>query len=163
MGDDYGLQFSPTVSMSRQSGAGAGDPNQGVQEAIRTLSLRVPRISGAQGFSPLVNAPGGQGVATPGGMSLDQLLLQIFGGKRPQGPGMGQSQGPSMGQSFAPSFTPGLLDPNRQGGGPPENPFDLQTSSSEPAPQPFPTMPAEAPTTRSSRMYEKYLTEGSGF
>ena len=145
MGDDFGLQFNPTASMNRQGGAGASDPNQGVQEAIRTLSLRVPRISGAQGFSPLMNAPGGQGVATPGGMTLDQLLLQIFGGKRPQGMGQPGQSSPGMGQSFAPSFTPGLLDPQRPGDGPPENPFGLQEQTAAPAPAPFPTTPPEAP------------------
>jgi len=143
MTGDFGLQFSPASSMNRsQNGAGSGDPNQGVQEAIRTLSLRVPRVSGAQGFSPLINALGSQGVATPGGMSLDQLLMQIFGGQRPQGMG---ASAPSMGTSFQPSFTPGLLDPQRTGGGPADNPFDLQQTSAPlpPAPPapPAPTLP----------------------
>jgi hypothetical protein len=108
---DFGLQFSPASSMSRQqNGAGNGDPNQGVQEAIRTLSLRVPRVSGAQGFSPLINAPGSEGLARPGGMTLEQLLLQIFGNQRPQG-AQGtfapQGQAPASVKSYGP-VTPSI-------------------------------------------------------
>jgi len=142
MTGDFGLQFSPVSSMNRQQhGAGNGDPNQGVQEAIRTLSLRVPRVSGAQGFSPLINAPGSEGVTRPGGMTLEQLLMQIFGNQRPGQPSsMGQS--PSMGSSFQPSFTPGLGD--SAGNGAPDNPFDLQNAS--PVAPTAPTAPAFTPS-----------------
>jgi hypothetical protein len=158
MTGDFGLQVSPASSMNRaQNGAGTGDPNQGVQEAIRTLSLRVPRVSGAQGFSPLINAPGGQGVATPGGMSLDQLLMQIFGNQRPQGSqgSMGQAPASSMGQSFQPSFTPGLGSDT--GSGAPENSFGLQQTSAPAAP-----MAPAPPNTPSKFLPGTLSNEGYG-
>ena len=154
---DFGLQFSPASTMNRpqQQGASGGDPNQGVQDAIRTLSLRVPRVSGAQGFSPLINAPGGQGVTLPGGMSLDQLLMQLFGGQRQPGQ---PSMGGSMGQSFQPSFTPGITQgepsPGAQG---PFTPGGFDPTPAQPAPSAPSFTPSKAmPDTSFNEGYQRF-------
>ena len=78
------------------------------EEAIRTLSLRIPHIrGGAPSIAPnqLLQAPGAAGLA-PGGANLgglEQILRKIFGL-------------PATG-SFAPPSAPGMAPPALGGGG----------------------------------------------
>ncbi len=50
MADDFGLSFSPTTTTDPRKAQ--ADPNAPVQEAVRTLSLRLPRVVGARGAAP---------------------------------------------------------------------------------------------------------------
>lgn len=147
--DDFGLTFTPTASNAERSQSNGAASNN-VQEAIRTLSLRIPKFGGAQNFSPLTGT--GSGMTGTPQMGLEQLLARLFGrqGQQQGQPGGGSFGGFGGNSQPAPSVTPGLLDPQRTGGGPPENPFDLQ-----PAPAPPLTTPPAAPV-RSSAMRDKY-------
>lgn len=90
--DTLGLSFAP----NQQQPGGPGGQKPGgmtpVQEAIRTIGLRVPRTVGARAIapSPLMHAAGAGGFATglgglPGasgldpGMGLEELLRKLFG------------------------------------------------------------------------------------
>ena len=115
MAEDFGLTFSPTTSLNKDRNAANADANGPVQEAIRTLSLRIPKVTGGKGLAPqpLLNSMGSQGLGTPGGMNLEMLLKMLFGqggGMNPQG--MGQTQpmpGGSMGAPAPmPNFSPGV-------------------------------------------------------
>jgi len=76
---DLGLTFSPTATTDPTKAQ--RDPNAPVQEAIRTLSLRIPKVLGARGMAPapLLNGPGAAGVMNPQGMDLERLLRMLFG------------------------------------------------------------------------------------
>lgn len=108
MAMDFGLSFNPgqqTGNAQDPQKAGSQTP---IQDAIRTLSLRLPTFRGP-GIAPmpLLTAQGSAGVMGQGQMpgGLQQLLQQMFGqmqpgGMAPQG-GMAQ-QGPP-----APKIIPG--------------------------------------------------------
>jgi len=82
--DTYGLSFSPTASLDKSNKP--TDPNANVQEAIRTLALRIPKVTGAKGFAPdaLMSAQGAS-AAPQGGLGLDRLLAMLFGNQTQQG------------------------------------------------------------------------------
>jgi len=84
MADTYGLSFSPTASLDKSNKP--TDPNANVQEAIRTLALRIPKVTGAKGFAPdaLMGAAGAS-AAPQGGLGLDRLLAMLFGNQTQQG------------------------------------------------------------------------------
>lgn len=57
-------------------------PDQGVQEAVKVLSLRLPRVVGAQSIAPapLLNAPG-----SGGNPRVDSVVNQVLGRMFPNG------------------------------------------------------------------------------
>src|SRR3954468_22422387 len=93
MADNFGLSFAPLgQSASGASGSPAGPGGTGgsvnpLQDAIRVLSLRIPRTVGASPIAPapLLNAVGSAGVSQPQGtpmqpgMDLETLLRRLFG------------------------------------------------------------------------------------
>ena len=114
---DFGMSFNP-------SGAGSGqDPQQGasqtpIQDAIKTLSLRIPRFRGP-GMAPqaLLNAQGGGGMMGAGSMpgGLQQILAQLFGNQGQLG-----AQAPIGGGSApVPNMLPGSGPALPSGGGTP--------------------------------------------
>ena len=129
--DTFGDTFAPTNQDRMKPGQGGASGETGgsvnpIQEAIKTLSYRVPRQTGGQGLAPaaLLSGPGSAGVPTspagmPGGqngvqLGLEQLLRMLFGGGLMGG-------GAPAGGSFAggasaptPIITPGIQNP---GGG----------------------------------------------
>lgn len=85
----FGLSFVPgqQADQTRKPGApGAGAAVSPIQQAIQMLSLRLPRVTGAQGLAPgpLLNAPGGGGFG--GGGGIDALLRLLFGMGGPMNP-----------------------------------------------------------------------------
>ena len=107
--DDFGLTFSPSAAMNKDRASANADGNGPVQEAIRTLALRLPKVYGAQGMSPLMGGQGSQGIGAPG-MGLEQLLARLFG---QQGQQRGQQapagfMGGLGGSAPAPNVIPGL-------------------------------------------------------
>lgn len=133
--DAYGLSFSPTQSLDKTQKP--TDPNANVQEAIRTLALRIPKVNGARGFAPdaLMAAPGAQ-IAPQGGLGLDRLLAALFGNAAPsnQGSAAPPMGGPLAGGASAPApHIGGLLDPQP----------DLL-----PSPEPAPSAPPAPPMPR---------------
>jgi hypothetical protein len=122
--DSYGVSFSPTTSLDKSQTP--TDPNATVQEAIRTLALRIPKVTGAKGFAPdaLMGGTGAQGT-----LGLDRLLSMLFGGSAPQG-----TAAPSA--PMTPRVT-GITDTGQMN--------DLMVSPetpSTPTPSPAPRMPA---------------------
>lgn len=88
-----------------------GDP--GVQEAIKVLSLRLPRVVGAQAISPLLNAAG-----SGGNPRVDSVVNQVMSRMFPQGqppPGGAPMIGPQPGESgtmpVSPRFDGGQPSP----------------------------------------------------
>lgn len=94
MDQSPGLSFSPLNQNnplgSSPYGGSPGPTSSPIQDAIKILSLRIPRAVGASGLAPmgLLNSPGSGGF--PGGQSLESLLMRIFG----QQPGMRVGSGP---------------------------------------------------------------------
>ncbi len=134
MAGDLGLSFAPLPNQgqagSNPAAANASSPAP-VQDAIKMLSLRIPRMAGAApGLAPnaLLGGAGASGLAMPTlpgpGMAaqpgnapnLEELLRRLLGlGAAPQtaGPSAGPSTAPPSGGSFAPlpmpNITPGVL------------------------------------------------------
>lgn len=108
----FGVSFLPGGDGSGNQARPQTDP---VQQAIQMLSLRLPRVVGAQGMSPapLLQSPGGGGLAE----FLQHLFGQgHFGG--PMAPGMGP-MGPGaspMGPGAAPP-TPRVIPGGGDQGG----------------------------------------------
>ena len=71
-----GVNFQPGLSDASNQGKPQGGTNTGagVQEAIKVLSLRLPRVVGAQAVSPqaLLNSQGG------GGSRVDSVVNQVL-------------------------------------------------------------------------------------
>ena len=88
MADNFGVSFDPSMTTDPSKNKGNNNGLTGIQQAIQTLSYRLPKVSGAQGISPLMGQPGsqalsalagaGQGVEAPP-MGLEELLKRLFG------------------------------------------------------------------------------------
>jgi hypothetical protein len=97
MADELGLSFSPTAqAQQQQAQTGALTP---IQQAIRILSLHVPRTARPSSIAPnaLLTAPGAAGLAgagSPGGLDFVTLLRRLLAGGAPPGAGV-QPSGPS--------------------------------------------------------------------
>lgn len=135
-----GVSFQPGIDDERkrreqQNGGQTGN----VQEAIKVLSLRLPKVVGAQGVSPsaLLTSPGGMG--QPDAV-VDRILSRLMP-TSPQAPqGMTPSAMPSPPQSGGMSQIPSipmLPGPQRQGPS-----IDYAPRRNEPAqPVPPPRLP----------------------
>lgn len=142
--DTYGISFSPTQSMDKSQQP--TDPNANVQEAIRTLALRLPKVTGAKGFAPdaLMGGMGAQGQQN-GALGLDRLLAAIFGAG-----GQGGMSNMGGGPVAAPRVT-GIDDPGR--------PIDLVQSPAPEAPQEQAAQ-EQAPQAMPPRTYNKPIMPG---
>lgn len=80
MNESLGISFSPFSGNGADNQQSRSGSAVTPQEAIRTLSLRVPRAVGAGAPAPsaLLNGAGGRGFGG-GGMDLEQLLAMLFG------------------------------------------------------------------------------------
>lgn len=128
-----GISFSPIQDDPTQHGPTANRP---IQEAIRTLSLRIPQTRpGANAIAPnaLMSAPGAAGLAPASGGAnlggLEQILRKLFGlpatgsfapslmaaGPAPAGAGGGGGNIALMpsgsGSAPLPNITPGVVTP----------------------------------------------------
>lgn len=104
MADPLGVSFSPTG----HDGPNAPRPSP-VQQAIQTLSLRIPSHAGTSAFTPqsLLDAPGGAGLGGNADAILELLKKVLFG--PPQGR-MGPGQMPG-GMPEPPAGGGGIPDP----------------------------------------------------
>lgn len=115
---EFGVSFNPGASDGKQPQQQGGPSQTPIQDAIKTLSLRIPQFRGP-GIAPqpLLNATGGSGMMGQGSMpgGLQQILAQLFGN---QGQQQGQG-GQPMGQGSMPpppNIIPGA-GPSVPGGG----------------------------------------------
>lgn len=147
MAEVPGVSFSPLGDPSKD--AGGPTANQPVQEAIRTLSLRIPQIRGAApSVAPnaLMNAPGAAGFApAQGGANLgglEQILRKLFGM-----PATGAFAPPMGGPpSMAPSGGGASFGPSMSGGAAPMPSITPGYGENTPTPQPVdPSLLAPAP------------------
>lgn len=138
----FGLSFAPGENKP------AGNDTGRLQQAIQTLSLRLPRVPGASSFTatPLLNSQGGGALGSPNdAMVLEQLKRLLFGGMQGGAPGgMGGGSAPPSGLAslfggaglpsggFTPRVQPG------SGGDLPRDP--------DPAQSPAPPMPPQTPS-----------------
>ena len=114
----FGINFVPGQDeQQKPQGVGGGPQVSPVQQAIRTISLRLPRVGGAQAMAPgaiapnaLMGAPGGGGLAGMDDMTLEQLLLRLFGGG-PMGMPTGGPGGPPPSRP-PPHIIPGGVPPS---------------------------------------------------
>lgn len=85
--NDFGVTFNPASSMDQSQRGGSPDPNASVQQAIRTLSLRLPSVVGAKSIAPMSLLAGGGSQNMPGGQGqpfgLQQILQILMGGGDP--------------------------------------------------------------------------------
>lgn len=121
-----GVNFQPGVTDQGQPGGGRPG-GSGVQEAIKILSLRLPKVVGAQGLAPLplLTSPGAEGRAErvvediwrrmnpAAAKAPGSPVLPVLG---PSSPFESTDIGPQRYQSPAPSFQPEM--------GGPESPFE---------------------------------------
>jgi hypothetical protein len=93
MADPFGVSFSPTGQNGPNGQPQApGSRPSPIQQAIQTLSLRIPRVAGASAFTaqPLLTSAGGSGLGDPNSAAvLEQLRRMLFGSPA------GMSQGPT--------------------------------------------------------------------
>lgn len=120
MADQFGMSFSPS-----QPGPGQAQNGQRpspIQQAIQTLSLRIPQRAGASAFTPqtLLDSPGGGGLGGDANSAaiLEAIKRMLFGG----GSQHFNERGPQMGGGGQGAPAPGGgFDPGVGGGfGPPE-------------------------------------------
>lgn len=101
----FGVSFVPGGDAS---GNQTKPPTEPLQQAIQMLSLRLPKVVGAQGLAP------GPLLQSPGGGALAELLRQLFGQGRPGGTMAPSMPGASPMAPGAPSLPPPHVVP---GGG----------------------------------------------
>lgn len=97
---NLGISFSPFGDPNSPQPQGGGQQGGAIspQEAIRVLSLRIPRAVGAGAPTPLLpGGPGAGGAAFGGGANLEQLLALLFGR-----PGMPSTEPMNARDLFAP-------------------------------------------------------------
>jgi len=85
---DIGQTFAPIGNPMQRPNGTAGTPAglSGVQQAIKILNLRMPRVQGAAAIAPtlLLNSPGAGGLPQPGrDPILDAILRGVLGGYAP--------------------------------------------------------------------------------
>jgi hypothetical protein len=119
MANPIGQSFAPLGDEDMQNRANGNQGASPVQEAIKTLSMRMPRTVGAGAPAPaaLLNSLGGAGLPTPmGGGQPDNPLLEAL--KR--------LLGGALGGSGLPSFGGGVSSPLSALGGsaPPPSPME---------------------------------------
>lgn len=101
-----GISFQPTDDKGYNPGGQprSAAPSNPVQEAIKVLSLRLPKVVGAQGMapSPLLTSQGSGGNARVDSV-VNQVLARMFG----EGEGQPQAAAPSVPPSMpnAPTFS----------------------------------------------------------
>lgn len=99
-----GVSFQPGSEQNGQSPNGGSKPSSGsgVQEAIRILSLRLPRVLGAQGVAPmpLLTSQG-----SGGNPRVDQIVNQVLARAGMGSPSPMRTEGPSF-SGAAPSQFP---------------------------------------------------------
>jgi hypothetical protein len=86
MPDTLGISFSPANQPGTQ---GSGSRPSPVQQAIQTLSLRIPPHAGASAFTPqaLLESPGGSALGGTPDAILELLKKILFGPQPPGAPG----------------------------------------------------------------------------
>jgi len=114
----FGLSFSPGAPTGPNGQPANGQRPSPIQQAIQTLSLRIPRVAGASAFTaqPLLDSPGGLGLGgNPNSAAmLEQLRRMLFGGADQNGAGVtgfnpapsdnGPSNGPDLAAIFSQIF-----------------------------------------------------------
>lgn len=161
MADPFGISFAPTGDGAQPNGGARPSP---IQQAIQTLSFKIPRVAGASAFTaqPLLTAQGGDALGgNPNSAAiLEQIRRMLFGGQGGQQPGGGGTPSspapsnfsalfgmpgpsPAGGAPFAPSSVPlPRFDPTTT---PPRSPDPSPTYSPTPEPAPASPMPAAQP------------------
>jgi len=148
-----GLSFAPGQDEMTQRQNGAGPSTSPIQEAIRVLSLRMPRVLGASSPAPaaLLSGPGSQGLGGhPGNPIIEQLLRALLGGQTSGGPMDGlpggamiappmmPGPGPMGGGMSGPPLIPGFKFGEQPGPFPPGMPSGGTSSPMPPTPPPNP-------------------------
>ena len=131
-----GVNFQPGADQDQQQQNGGAPKSQGVQEAIKVLSLRLPKVVGAQAVAPhaLLGAQGGMG--RPG---IDSIVESVLAKFFPQA---AQGQGPQM---PAPMVPPGSAQGYPQGAGNAQPQGYQQAQRQAPAQQTAPNFWSQTP------------------
>lgn len=112
MADPFGISFAPTSDGAQPNGGARPSP---IQQAIQTLSFKIPRVAGASAFTaqPLLTAQGGDALGgNPNSAALlEQIRRMLFGQQGGQQQGGGADQG---GTNFSQMF--GMPDTTLTGG-----------------------------------------------
>lgn len=124
-GDPFGVSFSPAGGGPGQQAQNGARPNP-IQQAIQTLSLRIPQAAGAGAFTSqaLLNSPGGSGFG--GGAPVDaantlEMIKKILFGNQ-GAPGQGGPQMPMPMPGRVGPMPPSMPGPTPGGFQPPDPP-----------------------------------------
>lgn len=158
--------FTDIQMTGGQNGQSAGPSRLTPQQAVKILSLRVPRHMPASApiNSMLLNAPGGSAPGASGLQSMIQQLMQLFQPQRTPagappvsaidgGLRLGETRGPDFGQVIAP---PLFAEPARSApsggvsaqGDVPQTPAAPATGSAPPPPRFTPADPTDGLVTK---------------
>jgi hypothetical protein len=144
MADGLGLSFSPTAPPGQR----AGQRPTPVQQAIQTLSLRIPSRAGASAFTPqgLLPSPTESG-GTVGGapdLLLEAIKRLLFGTQLVSGGGPVTAPGGIGPMARTPDAGGTIPGPDRGGSQPPAAPIHppkFHPGQTVPAPDPSPDSP----------------------
>jgi hypothetical protein len=113
----FGVSFLPNGDQRYQRQDGTGGGQGPLQEAVKILSMRVPRVVGANPLAPLALLQGaGSGGLQPG--QLEQLMRTLGIGPSMQSGQAAMGAGPSVGGAPSPFAAQSSLMPTGQTGGP---------------------------------------------
>ena len=149
-GNGFGVSFLPNGDQrfQRPQDQPGGTGRAPLQEAVKILSMRVPRVVGANPLAPLalLNAPGGVGLQ-PG--QLEQLMRTLGVGPQMQtGQVPTTGAGPSVGGAPSPfASMQGLMPTAGGSGGPTGGLVNVTAGANAAPPQPPPAgAPLGAPS-----------------
>ena len=174
-GNGFGVSFLPNGDQrfQRPQDQPGGTGRAPLQEAVKILSMRVPRVVGANPLAPLalLNAPGGGGLQ-PG--QLEQLMRTLgIGPSMQSGEVPTTGAGPSVGGAPSPFASMQGLMPTAGAGGPTGGLVNVTAGGSAgpgastmppPAAPAAPTMPSGGGGDDSAAMWElaRRQREGMG-
>lgn len=136
-----GRTFAPLFDPSQRQPQGGPQGQDGAQQAIQTLTTRLPRVVGAGAPAPqaLLTSPGSGGLPSENISPVIQAILQaVLGHFSPQQQSAASAQGGMMPQSLIPNVKYQYPGPGPGTPPPPGGDSGAEPPPPQPAPEPLP-------------------------